>query len=248
MIKAIYSCKLYKASSRKDRIQAALAASGNMALVTQLAESLDEEYKTPENLGKAAPKADSKPEDADNLFVDEDIDPEKDLMTVDDLAGSLHSSGGSHHSTPSPSSAPSKPEGGEGEPKPDTDTSDLMPESPANEKPAEPKAEPAEASTKIESAKALDLAVLKGSLNNVKETAGVARVAEKENEVWIYYNDDVNLNNIMTDVIESIANMGYTYLEFNRLARSDNAIVFQSIRSSESVVDVGQFPEGYVVK
>ena len=45
-MKAIFASKLYKASSRKDRIQAALNSLGNSELVQQLASSLDEEYKT----------------------------------------------------------------------------------------------------------------------------------------------------------------------------------------------------------
>lgn len=240
-MKSIYASKLYKASTRKDRIHAALLAPGNLSLVQQLAEDLDEEYQVPENLGQPAQKAQAKPEvDEVNegLFVDEEVDPEKDLMTMEDLKSPKPSS------KPSPAhfSAPStgKPDLSE---KPEktqekADTSNLMPDSPATDVNNDKKEETA-ASTKITSVtqvnptqislcalEDIDLNVIKGSLNGREDTAGVNRISEKENEVWIYYNDDINLNDKMTAVIEYLANAGHDNLEFNRLARSDNAIVF----------------------
>lgn len=71
---------------------------------------------------------------------------------------------------------------------------------------------------------------IKGLLNSQESTAGVNRVSVKDNEVWVYYNDYVNLNDIMVDAIELVTNAAFTYLEFNRLARSDNAIVFVIIK------------------
>ena len=63
-------------------------------------------------------------------------------------------------------------------------------------------------------------------LNLDGDTQGVALVKYNESELWVYYQDDINLNNIMYNVIEKINSSGYSYLTFNRLARSDNAIVF----------------------
>lgn len=233
---AIFASKLYKASTRKDRIHAAMIAPGNLNLVQQLADSLDEEYQTPENLGvdTEAEEQEQKTAESNDLFVDEDIDPEKDLVTVDDLASKM-TGGGGHHSAPSHSSPSEPSEEGDSD-KPDTDTSDLMPDSPMTEEPKKTE-EPAEASTKITSstevqvnpvpAEAINLNVLKSTLNNRADLAGVSRVAQKDNEIWIYYNDEVNLNSIMTDVIEFLMNMNeYKTFVFNRLARSDNAIVF----------------------
>lgn len=68
---------------------------------------------------------------------------------------------------------------------------------------------------------------IKVMLNATEETEGVERVSLKDSELWIYYNDYTNLNNIMSPVIEFFARGSFTYLEFNRLARSTNAIVFQ---------------------
>lgn len=238
MMKSIFASKLYKASTRKDRIHAAIIAPSNLALVQQLADDLDEDYQTPENLGTAQsePEQVNNPEGLEAFLLDEEVNPETDLVTMDDLGESSgnvkKSSSPKHHS--SSSKAPKAPEGNDGpEPSAESkaDTSNLMPESPANEKPAEP----TEASTKVHFATAAYLTVLKNTLNEREDTAGVTRIAEKDNEVWIYYNDDVNLNNVMTEVIECLMNSGYESFEFNRLARSDNAIVFVVVRETSEI-------------
>ena len=71
-----------------------------------------------------------------------------------------------------------------------------------------------------------DCDTIKGTLNSIEATKGVSRLQVKDSELWIYYNDDVNLNDKMVDVIDVLNSTGYTYLVFNRLARSNNAIVF----------------------
>lgn len=68
---------------------------------------------------------------------------------------------------------------------------------------------------------------IKGTLNHVQDTAGVNRAAIKDNELWLYYDDSINLNSVMDAAIELLNAANYYYLDFNRLARSDNAIVFQ---------------------
>ena len=78
---------------------------------------------------------------------------------------------------------------------------------------------------------------IKGLLNAKADTAGVVRVNVKNDEVWVYYNDDTNLNNVMTPALESLNAASYAYLIFNRLARTDNAIVFTlSINDTDAVV------------
>lgn len=76
---------------------------------------------------------------------------------------------------------------------------------------------------------------VKGLLNSRSETAGVNRILVKDNEFWIYYNDNINLNNVMGTAIELLNAANYYYLDFNRLARSENAIVFQINLSYQSV-------------
>ena len=67
---------------------------------------------------------------------------------------------------------------------------------------------------------------IKGLLNAKADTAGVIRTAIKNDELWIYYNDATNLNNVMASVLESLNAACYSNLVFSRLARTDNAIVF----------------------
>lgn len=84
----------------------------------------------------------------------------------------------------------------------------------------------------------LDLAEIKDKLNENECTQGVTRVqfiASDMNEVWIYYKDDVNVNMVLSNVIDIISNM-YSELEFNRVARSYNAIVFETQLSISSTV------------
>lgn len=77
-----------------------------------------------------------------------------------------------------------------------------------------------------------------------QDTCGVDRVQFKDDEVWVYYNDKINLNNVMSVVIEVLNAANYTYLEFNRLARSDNAMVFQIIfNDSNKEVNPASFEE-----
>ena len=94
----------------------------------------------------------------------------------------------------------------------------------------------------------LDLEVesIKGTLNSKDDTSGVSRVGVKDDkEVWVYYNDNVNLNDVMVPVIEQMNASGYNYLEFNRLARSDNAVVFVVLRED---TDRRKKPQSEVVE
>ena len=217
-MKSIFASKLYKASSRKGRIQAALVAPSNLALVQQLAENLDDNYKTPENLGQESETKETSDLDLSEFASDEKVDPSKDLMTMNDIPSHSGSFKGSPNNEKDSSDAPN-------DSLEDVDVNELIPESPGNDMSTnEP--EPAEASTKIKATTLDELGMLKSTLNSRQDLSGVTRIAEKENEIWIYYNDDINLNNIMTDIIEYLMNNGYEHFEFNRLARSDNAIVF----------------------
>lgn len=85
----------------------------------------------------------------------------------------------------------------------------------------------------IESAESLEPVLtstedIMAMLNQDPRTSGATRTCTKGNETWIYYNDDTNMNDILTDVIQCLHVDGCSDLEFNRLARSDNAIVFTS--------------------
>lgn len=82
----------------------------------------------------------------------------------------------------------------------------------------------------------LNTEVLKGDLNSTDDTHGVSRIQIRDQELWIYYNDTVNLNDIMEAVIEKLIARTYSYLEFNRLARKNNAIVFDILDHSPRAV------------
>ena len=86
---------------------------------------------------------------------------------------------------------------------------------------------------------------IKSTLNLNSNTSGVNRVLVKDKELWIYYNDSINLNNVMGAVIELLNAANYNYLNFNRLARSDNAIVFEiSVNDTDDKVDpIGDYDE-----
>jgi len=71
-----------------------------------------------------------------------------------------------------------------------------------------------------------DMNAIKGLLNARDDTDGVVVIKIHGDEMWIHYNDNTNLNTVMEPVISLLYASGYHYLEFNRLARSDNAIVF----------------------
>ena len=99
------------------------------------------------------------------------------------------------------------------------------------------------ASSSTEKDAALEVETIKGSLNVKEETAGVSRIRVKDKELWIYYQDTVNLNNVMSSVIDTMNALGYTYLEFSRLARSDNAIVFDIYESAQPIQPIEEDEE-----
>ena len=238
----ILAAKLYKASPRQDQIKATMANPNNGGLMVQLARYLDEDYKTPENLtGKSREELEAEKTQAEDSSSDGN--PDKNEGFIRESAGGNHGGGGGHIS--------GLPEGMDLVDAPSSESDlDALEQSMSSNESSEaappPDAEPAEASTELEPIRAsTDIGVdtVKSSLNNVSETAGVQRVAIKNNELWLYYDDDKNLNNIMTPVIDLLLKLGYVTLEFNRLARSDNAIVFE-IAESATVPEVKDDEEG----
>ena len=83
------------------------------------------------------------------------------------------------------------------------------------------------------------LDTVQGQLNAFEDTCGVIRTKQVGDELWIYFNDKKNLNNLMEAVIDRLGAAGFYQLEFNRLARTDNAIVFQ-IANISTVVNNGE--------
>lgn len=228
----IYASKLYRASKRKDKINAALVNSSNAGLIQQLSEDLDKEYQQMNIQNQKAKEAEKDAENAQAQGAEE---------TDENGVPKSLSSGLSGGSFNPETDLVSYPEGEEGE----------MSEGEEGEMPEDvdvSEESEAPADTEIEQATQVDVnevtdpnesilsqieeneETLKEGLNSNKSTAGVSRISlkAKDNEEWIYYNDDVNLNNVMIDVIDYVSKI-CKELEFNRLARSDNAIVFEIV-------------------
>lgn len=215
MLNAIYSSKLFLCSNRKEEIRSKIQAAVNTELVQQLIKDLDDEYQTLDNVA---------PELSDNVDVLDNTNTEKSNQIDEE-----------QHSETSSHIAPSNPSVGQPIDFEDVSEDESSTEEGIEENPSSDDKQPIEQSTQIFTFSA---DVLKGTLNHSSDTCGVTRVEKKENEVWIYYNDETNLNNVMTDVIEMLNSTGYTYLSFNRLARSHNAIVFELTDNTCKVGDV----------
>lgn len=219
---SIFACKMYLNSKNKDKIRAAAEAPINQELVLQLKTYLGD----------------------DALAIQQETERQKAAEVQEEISklnkgaafelGDRNSPGGS----PRPmggapmGGAPSEefdlPEDGEGE-LPELDDSNASFS-------AEAESTSTESATKITKLTPINACTqllveaaeeIKGLLNSREDTAGVERLGFKDDsEFWIYYNDDVNLNSVMSKVIDLMFAAGYTMLTFNRLARSNNAIVF----------------------
>ena len=218
-MQAIFSCKMYKASKNKDGIKAALSDPINTELVQQLRSYLDEEFKD-EAIREDSPKK------AENIEAEPVESPQEDSTS---MRPSKHTS----HPAPSHMDHHLSDELNEGldseslEPA-DTDT---RPEDDNSEEPVGEATQVSSSavlgSTSCPECSIVDQAnSIKGILNSQDTTCGVVRIIVKEQELWIHYNDDTNLNNVMEPVIETLNAASYSNLQFNRLARTENAIVF----------------------
>lgn len=218
-LKRIYSSKVYVTSTRKDRIHAAIQDPINAELVQQISDYLNDDAKVELARAQKSLKAkEAEKQQGDNLQVA----PSDDSFSAP--------SGGGHSSFTGDAISDFGPDefsdtgdmgdtgdaGGEDIPEPVEETSHV-------------EGKPINATSLIwttteDVVKECD--IIQGTLNVREDTKGVTRLQVKENELWIYYNDDVNLNDTMISVIEVLNSTGYTYLAFSRLARSNNAIVF----------------------
>lgn len=237
-MKAIFASKLYQASPRKDRIQAQLNSPINSELVRQLSEYLDED---------ALRLADA--------IIPDVHDSNEDVDTSDDSREATSTEKGSSPSgstKSAPSSSPhkigdlsdkisrveSKDRDSEGDEPGDSSSG-------SSESSSETKSdESVEESVNIEGIDEVDVpddrlgsdpvdetlntSNIQDYLNSDGRTTGIRRVENKADELWIYYRDDINLNSIMEPVITLLSDK-YSTCEFNRLARTENAIVFQMI-------------------
>lgn len=212
-MKQLYACKMYKSSTRKSKIQASLSNPVNQPLVTQLRSYLDDEYRKEEILEPDIEMKKGKSSPVKDEHIDESSTDDK--KVIDD------------------NTKFSNPNG---------DKEDI------NVEDSDKDNHPSEDDNNVNSSKkcairsSIDLDSLKGTMNAVSDTCGVQRVKidEDKKELWVYYNDDINLNDIMTPLIELLESSSYNYLIFNRLARSGNAVVFEI---SSTKVDTLESPK-----
>ena len=225
---AIMASKMFKASPRQKEILAAIDSEDNVELIQQLDEYLDDEYQI---LKQAS----------ETQFSEETSDTIEDAPDIQDTPDD--SSAPSRSSRPSPAKFTPNNESlmdkhGDELEELENDVPDIENGSDEPEKPEEPnasvqaKGKPIVADTIVNPFVDLYASLngianeIKGTLNARQDTIGVNRVQIKNDELWIYYNDDINLNNVMANVINLLNAANYKYFEFNRLARTDNAIVF----------------------
>lgn len=246
-MEAIFAAKLYRTSNRKAKIASALADPVNMELVQQLTSYLadePEETKEPEVIEVSVDDdvLVKKPEPKE---VHEVINPE-----TDSSSSELEDSANTDPEAETPSLeqliVDEKPDDNESS---DTDLSDSN--SADNEDSVGVESSRSESSVfhsprslevSVDSSTTIpscaisssicdkirvDAAAIKGTLNMRDDTRGVSRIFVRDDELWIYYQDKVNLNSVMEPVIALLNSAGFTNLEFNRLARTENAIVFE---------------------
>ena len=201
----VMSSFVYSGSSRKAAILAAATNPINTELVTQLVRYLDEEY--------LKPKEEFVRDDSENGSTEASGEPatqpnplppsEEPSFSGSDHSESLVSMFGDDVELPEESAEPEE-------------DSEL-------EEDSEP--EVASSTNATESLENISASIA-STLNAVDTTSGVRSAKVLGTELWIYYKDNINLNSVMESVIDAVAPHE---LEFNRLARSHNAIVFTSI-------------------
>ena len=237
---SIFESKIFASLSqeRKDKIRAAYLNPVNVELVQQLSSYLDEPVE--EKISEVDNKDETKPtENKNESFEDNSFENRE-----------SHTSSHTSKTLPSMNKLSDKLEDEEGfteEP-----VSDTEPKNKSTKEESEPSVEPSvepsqtsvidktEASIDIKACcniPQIDLDTIKGTLNAREETTGVTQIRRRENEIWIYYGDKVNLNNILPTTIDIITYID-PRLEFNRLARSNNAIVFEVICDTTYPVEV----------
>lgn len=216
LLKYIYGCKMFRSSSRKNHIKANIANPINVELVQQIQDLTDDSEDTVEKVNPSENKSERK------ILKGPSSSP----------SGGSYSTSLSHGSEPSEDDIfiPDETDnnGNKDENFDDSDSLDTSDES-VDEDTSDENVESSEAITAVVEDE-LDINQLKSILNESSSlTYGVSRISERNNEVWVYYNDDVNLNPMLSDIIYTVESSKFKNLEFNRIARSDNAVVFVKV-------------------
>lgn len=246
-MKSIYCSKLYKSSPRKDKIRAAMKNPLNVPLVKQLEEYLDDKYI---DIIDFEHSKDAVPDNSNDSVAD-NSSVEQIPGGPDSTPGSSGQSSSNNFGEGSDSSISDKVV----DALEDDSVDDILDSNDSSESSAEDDLDNANSSTSVSSNSLSGLSYVNkssilsnasydaklqlsplevaGILNSNSDTAGVMRTSVNDNEFWIYYNDKLNLNNVMGPAIVLLDSSSHSQLRFNRLARSDNAIVFDIIEQPE---------------
>ena len=236
---SIYASKFYKASNRKDGIRASLDNPINKELVLQLREYIDvPEKEVSETKPDKSNVSVQKPDISDKSESSKSEAPAQDRFSnaprrphVADhhLSNMLKEEESGEPNIEFKEETISKPS--------DTET-----ESSENAEPVEESVDVSMESVNSSEDISTQTDSIMGLLNASDDTTGVRRCSVKSDnkELWIYYNDSINLNNVMEPVISLLNASDYSYLDFNRLARTDNAIVFSIAESQKPVEPVSE--------
>lgn len=216
LLKYIYGCKMFRSSSRKNHIKANIANPINVELVQQIEDLTDDSEGTVEKVNPSENRGERKilkgPSSSPSSgsyspSLSDGIEPSEDDIFIPDETDN---------------------NGNTDENFDDSDSLDTSDES-VDEDTSDENVESSEAITAVVEDE-LDINQLKSILNESSSlTYGVSRISERNNEVWVYYNDDVNLNPMLSDIIYTVESSKFKNLEFNRIARSDNAVVFVKV-------------------
>lgn len=243
-LQRIYSSKLYRTSRRKDQIRAAIESPEalNVELVQQLEDYLSDDAKAELH------QAQNEVQQEQEAVAQESNAPE--TSAPSGSSAPSHSGGGAPHSS---FTGDIMSDFGEDELADIEAPEDAAPTPDTEDQPDEVVESVTQEGKPITSATTIiwttlddvvdDCETIKGTLNAREDTSGVTRLEVKDNELWIYYNDDSNLNDKMIEVISVLNSTGYTYLKFNRLARSNNAIVFDITLNVEPIKSVKEIEE-----
>lgn len=245
---SIFSCKLFRAHKNKDKVIAALTNSVNMELTEQVASLIDDK-----DLQFLIDKSNHMQSRAEDISEPDKSVSDTDTSEAPNI--SKESAPSISMKRPSPNTFIPKgfkdshsEESEESQLSDGTDADTDTDASDVEDTPAEATEDIADGTDDADSASKSGSAIpvtagasvqdpskdistipsqIKSLLNMSADTSGVTRVSIRDNELWIYYNDKTNLNNVMSLAIDALMAASYYYLEFNRLARTDNAMVFQ---------------------
>ncbi len=237
-MESIFASKFFKSSKRQDAIRAAIDDPINMELVQQLSEYLDDEYK--EKRAEIVEEEKSESND-ENLELESQESNDSDLDVNVNVGSSPSPVRHADHHLSDMLKNEESPESIE--PSVSTDDTDVDTSKSESSDVSESSSISGESITASEEPNKCPVVSIAdqtdsimGLLNSSQDSCGVRFATVKgDNELWIYYKDSVNLNNVMEPAIALLNSADYGYLNFNRLARTDNAIVFEVNYSQKPV-------------